>query len=1177
MKTTSTKSKIWRTISTIAVALIIAILAQWFQRTATDAVNDSTLQEMEEIGAQMKLSMESVINDGVEEVNHLAQYIADNDITKDNVVEYFATQSQTQEFDELYYVELDGNGISADGENYNFADGDTFLSALDKESHIITPNKETVEGEMKFAITVPITKEDVIQGYLVGCAVMDGFSEIIENATRDRGAAFLVNQNLEILFTSSDEHMNSSDISAEDMFSLGNSNVENALELLEQQETSSFLYQTAEEEKVLYYTKIENTEWVLAINMDVKAINGELMSAVDRLTMISEGIYWFLILVICYTAFAQYRSYKTLEQTAFYDVLTGLPNMTRLRNEMQQILERNRGERYTILKTDIENFRVINDLFSYEVGNRILKAVKTYGEALDEPTLIMARVGTDEFIMFAKTDALSSVEKLDERAVQHFEEFVTELNHHHLSFKSGRYHIPKGETDVEDIINKVTLAHKMAKRTKGMTYCDYDDSFKKQSLRDAELTNKMKPALANQEFQIYLQPKFSADENKLVGAEALVRWIESDGTMIYPNDFIPLFERNGFIVELDKYVLENVCKTMRGWLDDGCGEITISVNCSRLNLETPFFVDGVVAIADKYQVPHECIEIELTESTTIESDTAIEELFHELHENRFKISIDDFGAGYSSLGMLKNLHVDTLKMDRSFFVGGKNARRNDMLIDSIVKMSHNLGMYVVAEGIETPEQIELLRSMNCDAIQGYVYEKPMPITEFEAKYYGFMREELSNKNTGLSLMQSINDAKYANSFVPCGILITEMDEHFTMVEANTGFFDIVGYTKEELRKTFHNRGIDTIHPDDRDDAIQAIARKVTEDPTGKLDYTCRLANKDYGYKMVQLSGRVVKNEIGIKRCYLSITDISAYLENLRELQEEKNFNARIAELTNSVFFDYDVESKTIRFSKNFADRFQIPDIIEGFLESEIGRNMFPACLNLLGENVERGENLRKTEGELCLTMPSGEPIWYLFSLKDVYDEHHHRCRTVGKMTEVLGHKLEMDILKVKSESDSLAAVYNELATERYIRSYLRLATEINETGAFFVIDLENFDRIEKVFGKEFGEICLRDIGNVLRNMFRSSDIIGRKENDKFFVFINNYRAIEFVEKKAIELCEVLERTYEKDGVELKVTPRIGISLYPDHGSDFDSVYQKADAALEQIKRDGESRISISDN
>ncbi len=227
----------------------------------------------------------------------------------------------------------------------------------------------------------------------------------------------------------------------------------------------------------------------------------------------------------------------------------------------------------------------------------------------------------------------------------------------------------------------------------------------------------------------------------LIGAESLVRWIEADGSIIFPDEFIPLFEQNGFIVELDRYILEHTCISMKKWIDAGLGHLPISVNCSRLTIESSTFIEDTLETVDKYGIPHGLIEIEITESTTTKNEEVLKVLFSKLRDLGFKISIDDFGSGYSSLSMLKNLKVDTLKMDRSFFIDESVGGRADLLIDGVVKLSHNLDMYVVAEGIETKEQINKLQSMKCDAVQGYYYSKPISISEFEEKYSSIFPEK----------------------------------------------------------------------------------------------------------------------------------------------------------------------------------------------------------------------------------------------------------------------------------------------------------------------------------------------------------------------------------------------------------------------------------------------------
>ncbi len=734
MKSQKFSSKNIATSIVFATIVIIGLFINFSQQNTQEAIVQSTLNEMHQLGTQLEIVLEDSLDESTETLTLLAEYVSQSGVDKDTAVDFLKSQAISDKFNVLYYIGLDGEGFSVGDLRHVFSRNEAFLSALNNEIYITEPIFSKNSNNVIFDISAPVIKDGEITAVLYAEISLDDFSVIMNDTIENIGDVFIVDEELSLLFSSKAEHASSSTIPLLDVSEMGISNIEKALQDIKNSVSSGFYYEYLGTSKTMVYYPIENTNWAFAINAETDVLSNQLISAVNQSEMMMNIVYWTVVVLLIYISFSNTRSNKLMLKAAYYDPLTELPNLAKLKLDMQNTLIRNPHKHFTILVFDIENFKAINEVFGYEMGNKVLKTFKLYSESLKQSSLITARIGDDKFAMFANSFVFENLSLMFNNVSSFFDSIIPELKDYAGTFKMGRYNINLAETDVDEIMSKVNLAHSKAKSTKGELLCDYENLFKEIVQKEAELSIKMKPALENQEFSVYLQPKFSTNEKKLVGAEALVRWIEADGTMIYPNSFIPLFERNGFIVDLDIYVFENVCKTLSHWINSNIGAITISVNCSRINIQKPNFVDELVKIVDKYNVPHEYIEIELTESTTIENAGNIETFFEALRTSGFKISIDDFGAGYSSLGMLKDLYVDTLKMDRSFFAVGKNIHRDYMLIDSIIKMSHNLGMNIVAEGIETLEQVEILKNMNCDAIQGYVYAKPMPISEFEAKY-----------------------------------------------------------------------------------------------------------------------------------------------------------------------------------------------------------------------------------------------------------------------------------------------------------------------------------------------------------------------------------------------------------------------------------------------------------
>ena len=249
-----------------------------------------------------------------------------------------------------------------------------------------------------------------------------------------------------------------------------------------------------------------------------------------------------------------------------------------------------------------------------------------------------------------------------------------------------------------------------------------------------KIESEMNNALKTGEFKMYLQPKWDIVKDQLVGAEALVRWIKPDGTIVFPSNFIPIFENNGFIEKLDFFMLETVCREMKKRMDKGLSVCPVSVNQSRLLLHNPEYVNNVSKILRTYSIPRKYIELELTETVFLDDREKMLEMMNQLKEQHVRLSMDDFGSGYSSLNLLKDIPFDVLKIDREFFSEAITSESSTWILRKIVEMAEGLGIEVICEGVETDEQIEILRTVGCHLVQGYYYSKPISLEEFIQKY-----------------------------------------------------------------------------------------------------------------------------------------------------------------------------------------------------------------------------------------------------------------------------------------------------------------------------------------------------------------------------------------------------------------------------------------------------------
>ncbi len=451
--------------------------------------------------------------------------------------------------------------------------------------------------------------------------------------------------------------------------------------------------------------------------------------------------FLFLLFII----FLQANNKKTVWNLAYLDQLTKLPNFNKFKIDAQKLLIDNPNTKYAILIMDINKFSLINESRGQEEGDKIIIAMAdAMKHFIKEKNDLLSRINADNFVVFYEVTNFSTNNDQIASFYLPFRDLMKARTGLTLNFSIGRYTLTHDDKNINEIFEKVNSAHNLAKVNSAISpLYDYDEDLKKLAIRQREIENLMESALENNEFLLYLQPKYSLSNEQVVGAEALVRWNEPNNPkVVYPSEFIPIFEKNGFITKLDFYMFRKACEVIEAWIKEGKEPVTVSVNFSRLHLNNPHFVDDIKKIADGFDIPKKYLEIELTESTMIDNEDALENLVNHLHEAGFKLSMDDFGTGYSSLGLLKNLPVDVIKIDRSFFTNNRYKTRARAVLQSIISMAKALNIHTVAEGVEEQEHIDFLREIGCEQVQGYFYAKPMPAVDFITNH----RVVKANKN-----------------------------------------------------------------------------------------------------------------------------------------------------------------------------------------------------------------------------------------------------------------------------------------------------------------------------------------------------------------------------------------------------------------------------------------------
>ena len=429
------------------------------------------------------------------------------------------------------------------------------------------------------------------------------------------------------------------------------------------------------------------------------------------------------------------KDQRELNRKLNYDALTGLPVYNKFVDKLEAYMAANGKAGLYFVSSDFSNFQYVNEMYGYEVGDRILHDFAVALQEKCQESILFCRVTSDHFVGVLKED---SVEDARQAYLTFTNSFVKRINSRYdqcnLVIATGLYEITENDWSVSSMMDNANEARKQCKTQKVDSAVEiYTDKIRRDLENTRTIVSGMVSAYNNKEFHAYLQPKVSLHTGKVVGAEALVRWIKADGTMVMPGKFIDIFERNGFITKVDFAILDQVMEYLRDALAQGEEVVPISVNFSRRHNEYADFVPNILKRLKDYKVPSNLLEVEVTESVFMSDLNKLTNNLETLRDRGVEISVDDFGSGYSSLNLLSKVAVDTVKLDKQFLDDTMNSEREEAaltIIKYLTKMLRHLGFKVLAEGVETSEQLEMLRLADCDIVQGYFYAKPMPIGEF---------------------------------------------------------------------------------------------------------------------------------------------------------------------------------------------------------------------------------------------------------------------------------------------------------------------------------------------------------------------------------------------------------------------------------------------------------------
>lgn len=725
----------------LAIAMLALFLMLFYSNTVKNTLNAEISSYLQEVTTQEAALIETKVTGDLSTLEGLATALSAPELRDASSEEVFDMLKDVQKqngFKRMGFIDMDGNAVTSDGATADFSTRDYFHKAMRGIPNVSDTFHDAIDGEAEpiNVYAVPIFNGNRIVSVLFATQATDEFEQKISVPTFDgNGYSYVVKRDGTSVARS--HHPNS--ISFDNLFSFWEgkiSDVHNTFPTMQKdmQEGKSGIAQYDKDGALYYigYTPVDVNDWYLLSIVPASVIAAKSSYLVTLNSWVTFIIVATVAALLAYILVSQNRARKKIERIAFTDEVTGSFSWLKFRECCKDILRANPDQHFAFVSLDINKFKIFNQLYDYDNGNLLLRHVAAVLENDMHENEIFSHTGSDEFNVlityYSQGDIVGRILKWNQ-AIREYE--FTMKRNYNLLLSYGVYQVEPGDTYVTRMSDRSKIAKNSIKHNSHIFYAFYSDAMNAEMLREKQLENDMESALSGGEFLVYYQPKYDLNTEQPLAAEALVRWRSPNSGFMNPGVFIPVFEKNGFIVKLDMHVFEHVCIFLRNRLDEGKNVVPIAVNFSRLNMYRTDFVEQLLSIIQKYDISTDLLEIELTESALTYNDELIVARMHELKDAGFRLTIDDFGTGYSSLNLLRTLPVDVIKLDKRFFTQRLDSDREKIVISSIEDMAQKLEITVVAEGVETTAQADFLKKIGYDiVVQGFLYAHPMPEEEF---------------------------------------------------------------------------------------------------------------------------------------------------------------------------------------------------------------------------------------------------------------------------------------------------------------------------------------------------------------------------------------------------------------------------------------------------------------
>lgn len=717
--------------------ILLALIVSWlfYTETLRDNFQNEIISSLEEVSAQGQNNMKIEINGKLELLNEVARRIS---LYKPEeyrtAVSTLLVTCEENGFKRMGIISADGDTYTTDGVEINLADREYYKRGLAGESGISEPLLDREGNGGINVYSVPIHYSEKIAGVLFATCATDVMREqLAVSSFNGEGYTYIVDDKgncvVESLHPNSYPDMKNVFTALSTTGDNNEASIEQMRRDFETEEKGCIKYWN-KGYRYMYYCPLGINEWYLLTVAPANVLDSKMNGVVMRTYLL--GVFLFLLFgsAMFYIFRDQKKRKQELIDILYTDSLTGGYSYTKFQAEAEKLLIRTEKVRLAALNIDIDDFKFVNEMLGYEEGNHLIRYVHGVLKDWCREGEIYAHQTADIFVVLIFDQGEEALcRRLDDLCGRLKSYAIKAHNKLQIVPSVGVFQIHDRSLSLDYCLDCAGIARKSRKGQFNHFYAFFDEDVKQQIYRNKRMEGEMKPALENGEFTPYYQPQYDAQTKKITGAEALVRWVRPDGSVVSPGEFIPLFEKNGFISELDKYMFRSVCAQQKKWLDEGYGVVPVSVNVSRKLLYDLNLVEKYNAILEETGLSVHYMEVEITESAFFDNRARLLRMVEKLHGAGFRILLDDFGTGYSSMAMLQDMAFDTLKIDKSFvdLIGDE---RGDKVVEGIIHLADSLGLGTIAEGVETGEQYEYLKHRGCRMIQGYYFGKPMTAEAF---------------------------------------------------------------------------------------------------------------------------------------------------------------------------------------------------------------------------------------------------------------------------------------------------------------------------------------------------------------------------------------------------------------------------------------------------------------